>query len=48
MYSARLSATGGNRANTLVSHVTGYESDEAFMGLHTSQSYSLEKSIPNQ
>jgi hypothetical protein len=26
-YSARLSATGGNRATTLVSHVTGYESD---------------------
>jgi hypothetical protein len=25
------SATGGNRATTLVSHVNGYESDEAFM-----------------
>ena len=30
-YSARLSATG-NRATTLVSYVTGYESDKAFMG----------------
>jgi hypothetical protein len=35
-YSARLSATGGNRATTLVSHVTGYESDKAFMGLSMS------------
>jgi hypothetical protein len=33
-YSARLSATGRTRATTLVSHVTGYESDEAFMGLY--------------
>ena len=36
--SARLSATGGNRANTLVSHVTGYESDKAFMGLSRTKS----------
>jgi hypothetical protein len=28
-YSARLSATGGNRATTLVSYVTEYESDKA-------------------
>jgi hypothetical protein len=35
--SARLSATGGNRATTLVSHVTGYESDKAFMGLSANQ-----------
>ena len=37
-YSARLSATGGNRATTLVSHVTGYESDKAFMGLSRTKS----------
>jgi hypothetical protein len=32
-YNARLSATGGNRATFLISHVTGYESDKAFTGL---------------
>ena len=37
-YSARLSATGGNRATTLVSHVTGYESDKAFMRLSRTKS----------
>jgi hypothetical protein len=37
-YSARLSATGGNRATTLVSHVTGYESDKACMGLSRTKS----------
>jgi hypothetical protein len=37
-YSAKLSATGGNRATTLVSHVTGYESDKAFMGLSRTKS----------
>jgi hypothetical protein len=37
-YSARLSATGGNRATTLVSYVTGYESDKAFMGLSRTKS----------
>ena len=37
-YSARLSATGGNRATFLVSHVTGYESDKAFMGLSRTKS----------
>jgi hypothetical protein len=37
-YSARLSATGGNRDTTLVSHVTGYESDKAFMGLSRTKS----------
>jgi hypothetical protein len=37
-YSARLSAIGGNRANTLVNHVTGYESDKAFMGLSRTKS----------
>ena len=36
-YSARLSATG-NRATTLVSYVTGYESDKAFMGLSRTKS----------
>jgi hypothetical protein len=37
-YSARLSATRGNRATTLVSYVTGYESDKAFMGLSRTKS----------
>ena len=37
-YSARLSATGGNTATTLVSHVTGYESDRTFMGLSRTKS----------
>ena len=37
-YSARLSATGGNRATTLVSQVTGYESDRAFMTLSRTKS----------
>ena len=32
-HSAKLSATGGNRATTLASHVTGYESSRAFMEL---------------
>ena len=31
-------ATGGNRATTLVSHVTGYESDKTFMGLSRTKS----------
>jgi hypothetical protein len=38
LHSARLSATGGNRATTLVSHVTGCESDKAFMGLSRTKS----------
>jgi hypothetical protein len=37
-YSARLSATGGNKATTLVSHVTGYESDRTFIGLSRTKS----------
>ena len=37
-YSARLSATRGNRATTLVSHVTEYESDKALMGLSRTKS----------
>ena len=37
-YSARLSATRGNRATTLVSHVTGYESDKPCMGLSRTKS----------
>jgi hypothetical protein len=32
-HSAKLSATGGNRATTLASHITGYESSKAFMEL---------------
>ena len=38
LYSARLSVTGGNRATTLVCHVTGYESDRIFMGLSRTKS----------
>jgi hypothetical protein len=37
-------ATGGNRATTLASHVTGYESDKAFMGLSRTKS---ERTYPN-
>jgi hypothetical protein len=46
-YRARIvqdSATGGNRATTLASHVTGYESDKAFMGLSRTKS---ERTYPN-
>jgi hypothetical protein len=38
LYSANLFATGGNRATTLVSHITGYESDKTFMGLSRTKS----------
>jgi hypothetical protein len=37
-YSARLSATGGNRATTLANHVTGYESDRTCMTLSRTKS----------
>ena len=37
-YSARLSATGGNRSTTLVIHDTGYESDRTVMGLSRTKS----------
>jgi hypothetical protein len=37
-YSARLSATGGNRATTLANHVTQCESDRTFMGLSRTKS----------
>jgi hypothetical protein len=37
-HSAKLSATGGNRATTLASHVTGYESSKAFMELFRTKS----------
>lgn len=33
-----MSATGGNSATTVASHVTGYESDRKFMGLSRSKS----------
>ena len=42
-YSARLSATGGNRATTLVSRVTGYQSDKTFMGLSRTK---IERTYP--
>ena len=40
------SATGGNRATTLASHVTGYESNRAFMGLSRTKSEPTYSKVP--